>query len=124
MMISKFTERLPFTQEQNRFLLVGFTAVFIDFLVYSGLQGLAPVSISTAKAGGFVAGAAFSYAVNGRYTFRQARLGMASLSRFIVLYLQHWPSMLSSMTFVWPCPDTAQSGFLRPFWQQPEPRPS
>lgn len=73
--------------EFARFLLVGFTAVVIDFAVYRGLLALA-VAIHPAKTAGFVAGAVFGYFVNRSFTFRVgAQWRGRELLSFIAVYL-------------------------------------
>lgn len=52
-----------------RFLVVGGTTVLLDLLVYRLLLALG-VPAAPAKATSFVAGAAFAYVANWRFTFR------------------------------------------------------
>jgi putative flippase GtrA len=68
----------------GRFLVVGITAVLIDFGAYRGLLALG-VDIDVSKAVGFVAGAVFGYVVNRDWTF-QAAGGPGVIIRFIALY--------------------------------------
>lgn len=73
--------------ELARFLLVGLTAVAIDFVVYRGLLALA-LDVRTAKGAGYVAGAVFAYFANRAFTFRLgAGVHGGELARFIAVYL-------------------------------------
>lgn len=72
--------------ELARFLLVGFTAVAIDFAVYRGLLWLA-LEVHPAKTAGYVAGAAFGYFANRAFTFRVgARWHPRELLGFLAVY--------------------------------------
>lgn len=68
------------------FLIVGLSAVAVDFVVYRGALWLAPLATSGAKAAGFIAGTVFAYFANRRWTFPDARAGAANVARFACLY--------------------------------------
>jgi putative flippase GtrA len=70
--------------ELARFLVVGVTAVAIDFATYRLLLA-ASMGVALAKALGFVAGAIFAYIANRDWTFRAAG-GTWVLLRFSLLY--------------------------------------
>lgn len=72
--------------EIARFLIVGFTAVAIDFVTYRLLLALG-LWIAPAKATGFVTGAVFAYFANRAFTFRVgAKPRRQELARFIGVY--------------------------------------
>ena len=83
-------------QERRRFLVVGFSTVFIDWLSYSFLVFLVGAHVSVSKAIGFVTGAIFSYFVNGQFTFGLRRLHKSHFFRFCFLYI----STLSVNVFI------------------------
>lgn len=67
-----------------RFVLVGGTSVLIDALVYALVAALVP-SVVLAKTVGYLAGAAFGYGANWRFTFG-ARRSRYSEVLFVLLY--------------------------------------
>ena len=74
------------TQQLQRFLIVGFTTVVIDFTAYRLLLYLdSPTAI--AKGIGFIAGTIFAYFTNKLWTFGRAKGGANVFSMFIALYL-------------------------------------
>ena len=73
-------------QRLQRFLIVGFTTVAIDFTAYRLLLYLdSPTTI--AKGLGFIAGTIFAYFANKLWTFDRAKGGANIFSMFIALYL-------------------------------------
>ena len=73
-------------KQLQRFLIVGFTTVLIDFTVYRFLLYLdSPTAI--AKGLGFVAGTIFAYFANKLWTFNRAKGGTNVFSMFIALYI-------------------------------------
>ena len=74
------------SQQLQRFLIVGFATVVIDFATYRLLLYLdAPTAI--AKALGFITGTIFAYFSNKLWTFDRAKGGAYVFSRFITLYV-------------------------------------
>ena len=74
------------TQRLQRFLIVGFTTVIIDFIAYRLLLYLdSPTAI--AKGLGFIAGTIFAYFANKLWTFNRAKGGTNVFSMFVALYL-------------------------------------
>lgn len=76
--------------ELGRFLLVGGSAVTIDFLVYFALVGLVPVlPVSAAKGISFVTGAVVAFFLNRSFVFRSAEAHDTSrqVVSFTLLYL-------------------------------------
>jgi putative flippase GtrA len=68
----------------GRFLVVGVTAVLIDFAVYRGLLALG-IDVDVSKAVSFIVGAVFAYIANRDWTF-QAAGGVGVIARFIAVY--------------------------------------
>lgn len=66
------------------FLLVGFSTVAVDFVVYHAL--LALLTLNVAKSLGFIAGTIFAYFANRRWTFKQQALSHRQSPRFALLY--------------------------------------
>lgn len=74
------------TQQLQRFLIVGFTTVLIDFTAYRLLLYLdSPITI--AKGLGFIVGTIFAYFANKLWTFNRAKGGANIFSMFVALYL-------------------------------------
>lgn len=74
------------SQQLQRFLIVGFATVVIDFATYRLLLYLdAPTAI--AKALGFITGTIFAYFSNKLWTFDRAKGGAYVFFIFIVLYV-------------------------------------
>ncbi len=68
-----------------RFVVVGTAGVLVDYLVYRLLLGA--LDTATAKACGFVAGAAFGYITNRLFTFRvSSGWHPAELGRYLLVY--------------------------------------
>ncbi|MEL6245321.1 MAG: GtrA family protein [Pseudomonadota bacterium] len=76
--------RHALTSEGTRFGLVGICAVLIDIAVYLGLHALG-IAVAPAKAIGFLTGAAWAYAGNRFFTFRQSG-GDGAFVRFAAVY--------------------------------------
>ena len=79
------TKRILKWGQISRFLLVGFTTVGIDAVVYTLLM----VSTSDplfSKGVGFISGAVFSYFANWRFTFRNEKSKL-SILMFVLVYL-------------------------------------
>ncbi|RNF82341.1 GtrA family protein [Montanilutibacter psychrotolerans] len=73
--------------ELARFVLVGLTAVAIDFAVYRGLLALG-LDLHAAKVAGYVGGAVFAYVANRTFTFRlDTGVHRRELLRFVAVYL-------------------------------------
>lgn len=73
--------------ELARFVLVGFTAVAIDFAVYRGLLALG-LDLHAAKVAGYVGGAVFAYLANRTFTFRLGTgVHRGELLRFVAVYV-------------------------------------
>ena len=74
------------SQQLQRFLIVGFATVVIDFATYRLLLYLdSPTAI--AKALGFITGTIFSYFSNKLWTFNREKGGAYVFSIFIALYI-------------------------------------
>jgi polyisoprenyl-phosphate glycosyltransferase len=67
-----------------RFVLVGGTSVVIDAVVYALVGTLVP-SVVLAKTAGYLAGAAFGYVANWRFTFGTRRSRYSEVL-FVLLY--------------------------------------
>jgi putative flippase GtrA len=74
-------------KELARFLVVGFTTVAIDYLVYRLPAGFG-ITPAPAKAAGFIAGTIFAYFANRLWTFggQGTRPAPGSVLRFVALY--------------------------------------
>ena len=74
------------TRQLQRFLIVGFTTVGIDFAVYRFLVFMdAPTEV--AKGIGFTTGTIFAYFANRLWTFDGAKGGRTVFAMFVGLYL-------------------------------------
>jgi len=72
----------------GRFLVVGLSAVGVDFLVYFAITGFVPfVATSIAKAASFIAGAVLAFALNRGFVFRSGGEAKRQLAPFAMLYL-------------------------------------
>lgn len=67
------------------FLLVGFSTVAVDFVVYHALLWLG-AGVSIAKLVGFLTGTVFAYFANQRWTFQGSQPTGAPVLRFAALY--------------------------------------
>ena len=74
----------------QRFLLVGFSTVIIDYVVYWGCLGVLFFGVAVSKGIGFFAGSVFSYWANRYWTFHSPRIPDSSRQRFIILYALTW----------------------------------
>jgi putative flippase GtrA len=74
------------TRQVQRFLIVGFTTVAIDFAVYRSLLAL-DTPTALAKGIGFIAGTVFAYFANRLWTFDRARGRRDVFTLFLGLYL-------------------------------------
>jgi putative flippase GtrA len=74
------------SRQLQRFLIVGFTTVGIDFAVYRILL-FAGSPIAVAKALGFIVGTVFAYFANKLWTFESAKGGRSVFVMFMALYL-------------------------------------
>ena len=74
------------TRQLQRFLIVGFTTVAIDFVVYQLLL-LLDTPTAPAKGVGFIAGTIFAYFANKLWTFSRAKGGNTVFAMFVGLYL-------------------------------------
>lgn len=74
-------------REAFRFLLIGLSAVVIDFGIYR-LSLWAGLPVGVSKANGFLFGTLYAYFANRYWTFAmgQARAGWAELARFATVY--------------------------------------
>ena len=79
------TKRILNWGQISRFLLVGFTTVGIDAVVYSLLLVCTSDSLLS-KGVGFISGAVFSYFANWRFTFRSEK-SRQSVFVFVLVYL-------------------------------------
>jgi putative flippase GtrA len=75
------------TRELAKFLVVGFSTVFIDFVTYQGLIGFHLMPVNLAKAIGFLTGTLCAYFSNRFWTFGQVPHVSGSTWRFSVLYM-------------------------------------
>ena len=80
-----FNPRLIFKKEISRFLVVGFSAVACDFLVYYLLINF--LNHTPAKAISFLSGTALAYVFNKYWTFEKKEKSHKEMLRFLVLYL-------------------------------------
>ncbi len=100
-------------KEAVRFLIVGFTTVFIDYLVYRVLIGWG-FDTSLSKGVSFFVGTVFSYFANKFFTFQVVRLsrseplrfGLVYFSTFVVNVAVHWrvmevPPFLLQLELAW-----------------------
>lgn len=75
-------------RELGRFVIVGGSAVFIDFLVYFALLRFAPaLSTSACKAASFIAGAVVAFVFNRAFVFRSTGSHVRQVPMFAMLYL-------------------------------------
>ena len=74
------------TRQLQRFLIVGFTTVAIDFIAYQLLL-LVDVETAPAKGVSFIAGTIFAYTVNRLWTFDRAEGGRTVFGLFLALYV-------------------------------------
>ncbi len=72
-------------QQTSRFLLVGLTAVAVDWLVYSLL--IHQLSYPVAKSLSFIAGSFVSYFANKFWTFEQKERNHREVGQFVSLYI-------------------------------------
>ena len=72
--------------EVGRFLVVGGTSVFIDFLCYSTLLILG-FNIHFSKGISFSLGTVFAFFANRNYTFNNSKAGFNKFIVFVLLYL-------------------------------------
>ena len=70
----------------GRFLIIGFTTVIIDLIVYLLLLNFS-VETLTAKGISFSIGAIFAYFANRTYTFKSPIKGFLRFIIFLILYL-------------------------------------
>ena len=75
-----------FKSEVGRFLLVGSTSVFIDFIVYLFLLLVLGLETKISKGIGFSSGALFAYFTNRNFTFNSPTKGFFTFSLFWALY--------------------------------------
>mgnify|MGYP001413404485 CR=1 len=68
-----------------RFLFVGGTTVFIDFIVYTSLI-YTDFETSLSKGVGFLIGTVFAYFANRKITFRSSSFNFFKFILFIILY--------------------------------------
>jgi putative flippase GtrA len=74
------------TDQIQRFLIVGFTTVALDFVAYRILLYLdSPLAV--AKGLGFIAGTIFAYFANKLWTFNRAEGGRKVFGMFVGLYV-------------------------------------
>ena len=73
--------------EAGRFLLVGSTAVLIDFITYLLLLFVVGLETKISKGIGFSSGALFAYFANRKFTFNSSTKGIFVFSLFWVLYI-------------------------------------
>jgi len=74
--------------ELGRFVIVGGSAVGVDFLVYFALTGLVPaMPTSVAKGVSFVAGAVLAFVLNRGFVFRSDGRAKQQILPFVLLYL-------------------------------------
>ena len=74
------------TQQLERFLIVGFTTVAIDFAFYRVLL-LVDFQTEAAKAIAFIIGTIFAYFANRLWTFNRAKGGRSVFAMFVGLYV-------------------------------------
>ena len=70
----------------KRFLVVGFTTIIIDYIVYVALVNILGYSYMY-KGISFIAGAVYSFVLNSLYTFNQERLKISQLIKFAIVYI-------------------------------------
>ena len=70
----------------KRFLVVGFTTIIIDYIVYVALVNILGYSYMY-KGISFIAGAVYSFVLNSLYTFNQERLKASQLIKFAIVYI-------------------------------------
>jgi putative flippase GtrA len=73
--------------ETGRFLLVGSTSVFIDFIIYLFLLIVLDLETEISKGIGFSSGALFAYFANRGFTFNSSAKGFFVFSLFLALYI-------------------------------------
>ena len=73
-------------KEIRTFLVVGTLTVCVDFIFYQLLLHSEALSLSIAKALGFIAGTVFAYFANRYWTFNHRSPTSGSIVRFYLLY--------------------------------------
>ena len=74
-------------REAGFFLVIGSTAVLLDFACYQFLLKFAVFEVHGAKASGFISAMIFSFVANKNITFRHVKVGDNSWARFCIVYL-------------------------------------
>ena len=69
-----------------KFIIIGFTTVFIDFIIYLFLIKIG-FTIKIAKAFSFVSGALCSYQANRKWTFKIKYYKLSQILKFSFLYI-------------------------------------
>lgn len=86
--MSQARSRAELVRELSRFLVVGFGAVGVDFVVYFGLLWAQPsLNPSLAKAISFIAGGCWSFLLNRRFVFQSEGTMRRQALPFTLLYL-------------------------------------
>ena len=73
------------TSEFIRFLIVGFSTVFVDLIIYVSLLSLS-INTNISKLTGFLSGTLYSYNLNKSWTFRSNYKYKEKLLKYIFLY--------------------------------------
>ena len=74
------------TNEFIRFLIVGFSTVFVDLIIYILLLSLS-ININISKLIGFLSGTLYSYNLNKTWTFKSDYKYKEKLLKYSLLYL-------------------------------------
>ena len=85
-MITKLFSKIFYKKDLTKFIIIGFTSVFIDYIIYLFLikNGLA---IEIAKAFSFVSGTFCSYQANRKWTFKIKYYKLSQILKFSFLYI-------------------------------------
>ncbi len=85
-MIRELFSRIFHKKVIIKFIIIGFTTVFIDLIVYLFLIKIGLI-IEKAKAISFLSGALFSYQANRKWTFKIKYFSLSQILSFTFLYV-------------------------------------
>ena len=95
-MIRELFSKIFHKKDLTKFIIIGFTSVFIDYIIYLFLIKIG-LTIKIAKAFSFVSGALFSYQSNRTWTFKIKYFKLSQILSFTFLYIS---SLLLSFKLV------------------------
>ena len=85
-MIRELFSNIFHKKDLTKFIIIGSTTVFIDFVIYLFLIKIG-LPIKIAKAFSFVSGALFSYQANRKWTFKIKYFKLSQILSFSFLYI-------------------------------------